>query len=146
MSSYQESVDYLYGLQKYGIKFGLNCTANILNRLGNPEQTLRCIHVGGTNGKGSTSAMLSSVLKEHGLRVGLYTSPHLVRFTERFRINDEEVAQERILDVFEKVRKVLDDQEPPTFFEVVTAMAFQYFAEEKVDWAIVEVEIGRAHV
>ena len=142
MSSYQESVDYLFGLQKYGIKFGLNCTANILNRLGNPEQTLRCIHVGGTNGKGSTSAMLSSVLKEHGLRVGLYTSPHLVRFTERFRIDDEEVAQERILDVFEKVRKVLDDQEPPTFFEVVTAMAFQYFAEEKVDWAIVEVGMG----
>ena len=86
--------------------------------------------------------MLSSVLKEHGLRVGLYTSPHLVRFTERFRIDDEEVAQERILDVFEKVRKILDDQEPPTFFEVVTAMAFQYFAEEKVDWAIVEVGMG----
>lgn len=142
LSGYQESIDYLYGLQKYGIKFGLNCTENILNRLGNPHQRLRCIHIGGTNGKGSTAAMLSSILREHGLRVGLYTSPHLVRFTERFRINDVEVSQKRILDVFAKVRRILDDQEPPTFFEVVTAMAFLYFMEEGVDWAIVEVGMG----
>ncbi len=88
---YQESIDYLFGLQKYGIKFGLNCTSNLLSRLGNPHHRLRCIHIAGTNGKGSTAAMLSAVLKQHGLRVGLYTSPHLVRFTERFRIDDEEV-------------------------------------------------------
>lgn len=139
---YKESVDYLFSLQKFGIKFGLNSTEKILAQLGNPERRLRCIHVGGTNGKGSTAAMLSSLLKQHGLRVGLYTSPHLVRFTERFRINDQEVAPERILDIFERVRAVLDKREPPTFFEVVTAMAFLYFAEEEVDWAIIEVGMG----
>jgi dihydrofolate synthase / folylpolyglutamate synthase len=141
-SLYQESIDYLFGLQKYGIKFGLNCTKNILIRLGNPHRRLRCIHIAGTNGKGSTAAMLSSMLKQQGLRVGLYTSPHLVRFTERFRINDKEVSPERIIEVFRHVRQVIDDAEPPTFFEAVTAMAFQYFAEEEVEWAIVEAGMG----
>lgn len=142
MSSYQESIDYLYGLQKYGIKFGLNRTESILARLGNPQNQLRCIHIGGTNGKGSTAAILSGILKEHGYRVGLYTSPHLVRFTERFRINDEEVSAKRIIEVFDQIREVLDEREPPTFFEVVTAMGFLYFAQEKVDWAIIEVGMG----
>lgn len=142
LSRYQESIDYLFGLQKYGIKFGLNCTENLLSRLGNPHHRLRCIHIAGTNGKGSTAAMLSGILKQHGLRVGLYTSPHLVRFTERFRINDDEVSPERILEIYGRVRRVVDDAEPPTYFEIVTAMAFQYFAEEEVDWAIVEVGMG----
>lgn len=140
--SYQDSLEYLYGLQKHGIKFGLNSTVNILKRIGNPHQKLRCIHIAGTNGKGSTAAMLSSILAEHGFRVGLYTSPHLVRFTERFRINDQEVPVDRILDVFDRIRIALDGREPPTFFEVVTAMGFLYFAEEEVDWAIVEVGMG----
>ncbi|MCU0571464.1 MAG: bifunctional folylpolyglutamate synthase/dihydrofolate synthase [Syntrophobacteraceae bacterium] len=142
LNRYKTSIDYLYGLQKYGIKFGLNSTERILERLGNPERRLRCIHVGGTNGKGSTAAMLSSVLRAHGLRVGLYTSPHLVRFTERFRVDEREADVERILEVFERVRSVLDDSEPPTFFEMVTAMAFQYFLEEQVDWAVIEVGMG----
>lgn len=142
MTKYENSIEYLYGLQKFGIKFGLNCTENILARLGNPHLKLRCIHVAGTNGKGSTAAMLSSVLTKQGLRTGLYTSPHLVRFTERFRINDREASKERIMEIFEKVREVLDDAEPPTFFEAVTAMAFLYFAEEEVDWAIVETGMG----
>lgn len=141
-AGYQSSVDYLYGLQKYGIKFGLNSTENILARLGNPHKKLRCIHIAGTNGKGSTAATLCSILSRHGLRVGLYTSPHLVRFTERFRLNDEEVSAERILAVFEQIRECLSDREPPTFFEMVTAMAFLYFAEENVDWAIVETGMG----
>jgi dihydrofolate synthase / folylpolyglutamate synthase len=142
LSQYQESIDYLFGLQKYGIKFGLNCTENLLTRLGGPHRRLRCIHIAGTNGKGSTAAMLSRILKEHGLRVGLYTSPHLVRFTERFRIDEEEVSPERMMEIYGRVRQVVDDAEPPTFFEIVTAMAFQYFAEEQVDWAIVEVGMG----
>jgi dihydrofolate synthase/folylpolyglutamate synthase len=142
LPKYQESVDYLFGLQKYGIKFGLNSTENLLTRLGNPHRRLRCIHIAGTNGKGSTAAMLSGILKQHGLRVGLYTSPHLVRFTERFRIDDEEVSPERIFEIFGRVRRLIDDAEPPTFFEVVTSMAFQYFAEEEVDWAILEVGMG----
>jgi dihydrofolate synthase / folylpolyglutamate synthase len=139
---YHDALDYLYGLQKYGIKFGLNSTENLLARLENPHHRLRCIHIAGTNGKGSTAATLSSVMKQQGLRVGLYTSPHLVRFTERFRINEKEAPAERMLEVFHRVRRVVDDLEPPTFFEMVTAMAFQYFAEEEVDWAIVEVGMG----
>jgi dihydrofolate synthase / folylpolyglutamate synthase len=142
LPQYQESIDYLFGLQKYGIKFGLNCTANLLGRLGDPHHQMRCIHIAGTNGKGSTAAMLSSILTEHGLRTGLYTSPHLVRFTERFRIDEKEVSPERILEVYGRVRRVVDDAEPPTFFEIITAMAFQYFAEERVDWAVVEAGMG----
>lgn len=141
-SPFQESIEYLYDLQKYGIKFGLNCTENVLARLGNPHHRLRCIHIAGTNGKGSTAAMLSSILSQQGLRVGLYTSPHLVRFTERFRINEEEAPADRILEVFRRVRRVVNEVQPPTFFEMVTAMAFQYFAEEQVDVAIMEVGMG----
>lgn len=140
--TYQDSLDYLYGLQKFGIKFGLNSTTRILEKIGDPHQGLRCIHVAGTNGKGSTAAMLSSVLRRCGFRTGLYTSPHLVRFTERFRIDDREVSVRRILDVFQKIRRVLDEVEPPTFFEMVTAMGLLYFAEEKVDWAVMEVGMG----
>lgn len=141
-SEYQRSVEYLFGLQKHGIKFGLNCTSNLLERLGNPHHHLRCIHIAGTNGKGSTAAMLSSVLKRHGAKVGLYTSPHLVRFTERFRIDEREVSAERILAVFERIRKYVDDREPPTFFEMVTAMALLLFSEENVQWAVVETGMG----
>ena len=142
MSDFQQSLDYLYGLQKFGIKFGLNCTENLLARVGNPHRKLRCIHIAGTNGKGSTAAILSRILLKHGVRTGLYTSPHLVRFTERFRINDEEVSAERILRVFEKIRATLDESQPPTFFEMVTAMALLYFAEEEVDLAIIETGMG----
>lgn len=139
---YRDSIDYLYGLQKYGIKFGLNSTEKILDRLGNPHRRLRCIHVGGTNGKGSTAAILSSILTRHGFRVGLYTSPHLVRFTERFRINEEEVSMGAVLSVFERIRPAIDEGEPPTFFEVVTTMGLAYFAQEEVDWAVIEVGMG----
>ncbi len=142
MSDFQQSLDYLYGLQKFGIKFGLNCTENLLARVGNPHRKLRFIHIAGTNGKGSTAAILSRILLRHGIRVGLYTSPHLVRFTERFRINDEEVCAEKILGVFEKIRATLDESQPPTFFEMVTAMAFLYFAEEQVDFVIAETGMG----
>lgn len=142
MSGYQESIDYLYGLQKYGIKFGLNSTERLLARVGNPHKKLRFIHIAGTNGKGSTAAILSSVLRKHGLKTGLYTSPHLVRFTERFRIDDKEVSAQRILSVFDKIRSTLDGDQPPTFFEMVTAMAFLYFAEEETDWVIAETGMG----
>jgi dihydrofolate synthase/folylpolyglutamate synthase len=142
LSTYKDSVDFLYSLQKFGIKFGLNQTENLLERLGKPQDRLRCIHIAGSNGKGSTGAILASLLRAHGYRVGFYTSPHLVRFTERFKINDREVEPERILQVFEEVRAVIDDEEPPTFFEVVTAMGFLYFAQESVDWTVVETGMG----
>jgi dihydrofolate synthase/folylpolyglutamate synthase len=142
MADYRSSIEYLYGLQKYGIKFGLNRTENILARVGNPHLSFRSIHLAGTNGKGSTAAMLSSILTRHGYRTGLYTSPHLVRFTERFRVNDEEAPPEKVLDAFIRMRETWDGSDVPTFFEAVTSMAFLYFAEEKVDWAVIETGMG----
>ena len=142
MSDFQQSLDYLYGLQKNGIKFGLNCTENLLARVGNPHRKLRFIHIAGTNGKGSTAAILSRILYRHGIKAGLYTSPHLVRFTERFRLNEREVSAGRILRVFERIRATLDESQPPTFFEMVTAMAFLYFAEEQADLVIAETGLG----
>ncbi len=139
---YDSAVDFLCRLQKVGIKFGLNRTENLLERLGNPHRRFRAIHIAGTNGKGSTAAMLSSILTSHGHRVGLYTSPHLVRFTERFRINDQEAPADAIFQAFQDVMGVIAGNEWPTFFEAVTAMAFHYFAKEAVDWAVVETGMG----
>ena len=139
---YDKALSYLYDLQKYGIKFGLSSTSNLLARLGNPHKNLKAVHIAGTNGKGSTAAMLSAVLTRIGIQVGLYTSPHLVRFNERFRINDQDVDDRGIMDVFLRVKDVVDEREPPTFFEMTTAMALCLFAERGVDWAILEVGMG----
>ena len=139
---YDKALSYLYDLQKYGIKFGLSSTSNLLARLGNPHKNLKAVHIAGTNGKGSTAAMLSAVLTRIGMQVGLYTSPHLVRFNERFRINDQDVDDRGIMDVFLRVKDVVDEREPPTFFEMTTAMALCLFAERGVDWAILEVGMG----
>jgi dihydrofolate synthase/folylpolyglutamate synthase len=141
-TTFQEALAYLYDLQKYGIKFGLSSTAKLLERLGNPHLHLKAVHIAGTNGKGSTSAMISSILVRAGYRVGLYTSPHLVRFNERYRMNDQDVGDAELLECFRRVRAVVDDREPPTFFEMTTAMAFTLFAEERVDWAVLEVGMG----
>jgi dihydrofolate synthase/folylpolyglutamate synthase len=140
--TYDRSLTYLYDLQKYGIKFGLSSTSDLLARLGNPHKNLQAIHIAGTNGKGSTAAMLSAILARTGMQVGLYTSPHLVRFNERFRLNDHDVDDREIMDVFRRVKDVVDEREPPTFFEMTTAMALSLFAEKGVDWAILEVGMG----
>jgi dihydrofolate synthase/folylpolyglutamate synthase len=139
---YDKALSYLYDLQKYGIKFGLSSTSNLLARLGNPHKNLKAVHIAGTNGKGSTAAMLSAVLTRIGMQVGLYTSPHLVRFNERFRINDQDMDDRGIMDVFLRVKEVVDEREPPTFFEMTTAMALCLFAERGVDWMILEVGMG----
>jgi dihydrofolate synthase/folylpolyglutamate synthase len=140
--TYDRSLTYLYDLQKYGIKFGLSSTSDLLARLGNPHKNLQAIHIAGTNGKGSTAAMLSAILARTGMQVGLYTSPHLVRFNERFRLNDHDVDDREIMGVFRRVKDVVDEREPPTFFEMTTAMALSLFAEKGVDWAILEVGMG----
>jgi dihydrofolate synthase/folylpolyglutamate synthase len=139
---YQEAVSYLYNLQKFGIKFGLSKTSNLLKALGNPHKGQKYIHIGGTNGKGSVAAFIASILKETGLRVGLYTSPHLVRFTERFRINSVEITREKAADLIGELRDASAHEEPPTFFEATTAMALAYFARENTDIAIMEVGMG----
>ncbi len=140
--SYKEAVQYLYGLQKYGIKFGLSKTSNLLKAFGNPHRGQEYIHIGGSNGKGSVAAMVESVLMKSGLKVGFYSSPHLVRFTERFRINGQEIAPEKAAAIVGELIKIIKPAYPPTFFEVTTAMALIHFARENVDIAIMEVGMG----
>ena len=141
-TAYQDSVKYLYGLQKYGIKFGLSKTTSLLEAFGNPHKGQLYIHIAGTNGKGSVAAFIASILKETGLRVGLYSSPHLVRFTERFKINGKEISQNKATKLIEELRTAFSPEEPPTFFEATTAMALVYFARENTDLSIMEVGMG----
>ncbi len=140
--TYTEALNYIYSLQKFGIKFGLSKTENILKAFGDPHKEKIYIHIAGTNGKGSVAVFLASVLKEAGYRVGLYTSPHLVRFTERFRINGEEIKKEEAAELIFELRKSFSPKEPPTFFEAATAMAIIYFACHKTDIDIMEVGMG----
>ncbi len=142
---YSDSMDYLLSLQKQGIKLGLEKMQMILGLLGNPQKNFQVIHVAGTNGKGSVSALCASMLAAHGCRTGLYTSPHLVSFTERIRINWAEITESEVVEMIEEIREVLDcrpDVTAPTFFEFVTAMAFLFFARNKIEWAVVETGMG----
>ena len=140
--AYDQALAYLYGLQKFGMKFGLSKTENLLQAFGRPQDQLKLIHIAGTNGKGSVAAMAASIFSRAGYRVGLYTSPHLVDFRERFQINGRLIPPEVTLDLIEEVKGRTNPEEPPTFFEFVTAMALIYFAREKVDLAIIEVGLG----
>jgi len=141
---YKEAVDYLYNLQRYGIKLGLSNTFTLMDLLGKPHQRFRTIHIAGTNGKGSTSAMMASILQASGLKVGLYTSPHLVSFTERIKVNGIPISEERVAEMTLSLKSLVSSLKSisPTFFEFTTALAFQYFAEEGVDIAVVEVGMG----
>ena len=141
-SFYKESVSWLFGLQKYGIKFGLSKTSNILQAFGNPHRNQHYIHIAGTNGKGSVGAILESILMQAGLKVGFYTSPHLVSFTERFRINRESISKDTAASLINEVKGVISQKEPPTFFEFTTAMTLLYFSRESVDIAIIEAGMG----
>jgi len=142
-SQFTDTVDYLYSLQRYGIKFGLENSYRLMDILGRPHESFHSIHITGTNGKGSTSAMIAGILKENGYRVGLYTSPHLVSFTERMRINGVPISESRVTELTRYIRNAIAHTDlKPTFFEFVTAMAFYYFACEKIDWAVVEVGMG----
>ena len=132
---------YLYALNSKGIKPGLQRVEAFLDRLGNPQQSLRTIHVAGTNGKGSTCAIIASVLRSAGYSVGLYTSPHLVTFNERIRVNDEKIGDADIARFIRKYRSLIEEIDP-TFFEVTTAMAFEYFVRKKVDLAVIETGLG----
>jgi dihydrofolate synthase/folylpolyglutamate synthase len=146
---YQESLQYLVNLTTFGINFGLERIQEILKRLENPESGLRVVHVGGTNGKGSTVSMIARILREAGYKVGVYTSPHLHDYRERMTINGEMIPKEKVIQEITRVRPHLEDMvaqgfEHPTEFEVSTAIAFLYFAEEKVDFALIEVGLGGA--
>jgi len=127
----------MYGLRRFGIKLGLETIGKILETLGNPHKSFKCIHVAGTNGKGSIASALASILHASGYKTGLYTSPHLVRFNERICINNEPVSDEDVINSYEKVKKVQEKADRGlTFFEYTTAMAFYEFGRQKVDWAV----------
>jgi dihydrofolate synthase/folylpolyglutamate synthase len=145
---YQESVDWLFvqapnyqidGLKAY--KPGLDNITKLCAFFGNPQEKIQCIHIGGTNGKGSSSNMLASVLQEAGYKVGLYNSPHLIDFTERIKVNGKNCNKEFVYDFIQKL-KTLPKDILPSFFEFTTIMAFEYFYQQKVDFAIIEVGLG----
>jgi dihydrofolate synthase/folylpolyglutamate synthase len=145
MTGYPNVLVYLYSLEKFGIVFGLENIQWILNCIGNPHGSLKTVHIGGTNGKGSVAAMLSHILKDAGYRVGKYTSPHLVSFTERITINEEEITEEEVADLTAYIRQHIEGVEPTrtfTFFDFTTALAFEYFCRKNVDIALVEVGLG----
>jgi dihydrofolate synthase / folylpolyglutamate synthase len=139
--SYKEFIDWLYGLQRFGIKLGLEKISYLLEKIGNPHEQYPIIHIAGTNGKGSVASMIAAVLQAHGVRTGLYTSPHLVRFSERIRIDGAEIEEDAVVQYSEELQTLVDTLRA-TFFETATAMAFKYFADEKVDVAVVETGLG----
>ncbi len=146
--TYQETLDYLYSrlpvFQKEGqtaYKPGLDNTLMLDKALGSPHKKYKTIHVGGTNGKGSCSHMLASVLQHAGYKVGLYTSPHLKDFRERIRVNGQPVSEEYVISFTEKYQALFEEIHP-SFFEATMSMAFQYFADEEVDVALIEVGLG----
>lgn len=146
--NYEETCEYLYHQMPMferqgasGYKEGLSNTLALDEHFGHPHQQFATIHVGGTNGKGSVSHTLAAILQECGYTVGLYTSPHLVDFRERIRINGKMIPEDYVVDFVEKERGFFEPLSP-SFFEVTTAMAFKYFADKKIDIAVVEVGLG----
>jgi len=143
--TYPEAIQFLYDLRLFGAKFGLENTFKLAAMAGNPQDRLRFIHVAGTNGKGSTCAMLESIYRTAGLRVGLFTSPHLISFRERIQVNRQlipEVAVVRLVGELQPLLKQFPTDHHPTFFEVVTVMALKFFAEQKCDLVIWETGLG----
>jgi dihydrofolate synthase/folylpolyglutamate synthase len=142
---YSEAIQFLYGLRLFGAKFGLENTFKLAALAGNPQEKLRFIHVAGTNGKGSTCAMLESIYRAAGLRTGLFTSPHLVSFRERIQVNRQLIPETEVVRLVEELLPSLKQfpaDHHPTFFEVVTVMALSFFAEQKCDLVIWETGLG----
>ena len=146
--TYQEAIDYLYAatpvFQQVGstaYKPGLETTHTLDTHYGHPHRSYRTIHVGGTNGKGSTSHTIASVLQAAGYRVGLFTSPHLLDFRERIRVNGQMVSEDFVCRFVEDAQPLIQEQSP-SFFELTTLMAFEYFRQSQVDFAVIEVGLG----
>ncbi len=143
---FKESIDWLYSFRQYGSKLGLERISHLMEQLKNPQNNIKIVHVTGTNGKGSVCKFIGSILQKAGYKVGVYISPHLERFSERIVIDDREISEEEITALVEKIKPVIDEMikndNTPTFFEIVTAMAFQVFSDSSVDFAVVEVGLG----
>ena len=146
--TYAETIDYLYGIRLFGQKLGLGTTQYLLRLMGDPQKSLRFIHIAGTNGKGSVAAMLHAVLSRAGYKTGLYTSPHLVSFCERFQISGQSIAESDVVRLVEQIKPRLEsvaahpEFRAPTFFEAVTAAGLQYFHEQKTDVVVWETGLG----
>lgn len=145
--NFQQTVDYIENSMRFGCRPGLERTAGLLELLGNPHKKIKCVHIAGTNGKGSTTAIISNILKSAGYKVGTYTSPHLYKMTERMVVSGIQISEENFVKYAEKVidkMKYMEENnmEVPTQFEMLTAMAFLYFEETKVDVAVIEVGLG----
>jgi dihydrofolate synthase/folylpolyglutamate synthase len=139
-------MQWLSGFEKYGWVFGLDRISALMGKLGNPQKELKVVHVAGTNGKGSVCNFISSILHQAGYSVGLYVSPHLERFSERIVVNGDEISDDDLEKIVEQVRPFVEEMKQqgnaPTFFEIVTAVAFLYFQKRSVDYAVVEVGLG----
>lgn len=145
--NYEEALRYINDQEKFGSNLRLDTIRRLLELLGNPHKDLKCIHIAGTNGKGSTSSYIATMLKEAGYKVGLFTSPYLERFNERIAINGEDIPNGRLAEITEKVKDKIEimiqkEYEHPTTFEIVTAIGFVYFKEENVDYVVLEVGLG----
>jgi len=143
---FEESLSWLYGFEKFGIKLGLERISHIAEKLGNPQNNYKIIHVAGTNGKGSVCKFLASILASGGYKVGIYLSPHLQRFSERIVVDNKEISDDEFVSLVDKIKPIADEMikndSTPTFFEIVTAIAFQYFSDKGVDFAVIEVGLG----
>ncbi len=144
---YEEAMSYIHRVGNFGSNYGLERTFKLLEYLGNPEKKLKLVHVAGTNGKGSTTAMIAALLREKGFKVGMYTSPFLEEFEERIQINGKNIPKTILGALMDKVReavdKVIEDgYNHPTEFEIITCLMFLYFYTEKVDYAVIEVGLG----
>lgn len=146
--NYTESLDYLDSLGKFGIQLGMERIEGLLRELGNPEQKIKTVHVTGTNGKGSVTSMISNILLAANLKVGKFTSPHLVKYNERICVNDSDISDEAFATAISAVKTAADSVvkkgvcQQPTQFEVLTAAAFLHFYLQKVDYAVIEVGMG----
>lgn len=141
--NYEQALEYIHGVSWLGSKPGLSRTRTLLSLMGNPQDKLRFIHVAGTNGKGSTCAMLASVLCAAGYKTGLYTSPYIIRFNDRIRVNGADIPDEDLAEITAYVKQFADSMEDhPTEFELVTAIGFEYFYRSQCDVVVLEVGMG----
>ena len=145
--TYEQALAYFESLGKFGIQLGLARIEALLERLGHPERRFRSVHVTGTNGKGSTTAMIAAILNEAGIRTGMYTSPHLIDYPERLQLCGSDISRQAFADVIDRTKAaadamIADGLESPTEFEVLTAAAFFWFAREQAELVVVEVGLG----
>ena len=137
----QAALNKLYSMHQFNVKLGLESIQKLMKHLGSPHEKFHSFHIAGSNGKGSTASFMASILTEAGYRTALYTSPHFVRFNERVRVNGAEIPDDYIAEFISDLTPYIDKHEP-TFFEITTALAFKYFAESNLDYAVIETGLG----